>query len=337
MSRCAPTHYYNMKLRVACVQFNPILGKVEANIAKVRSLLVDSKKEIDLLVLPELSLTGYNFKSPQDIQSYLEVSETGPSFLLAKELSQKFQCTTVIGYPENSQGTTYNSALVVNELGEVVYNYRKTHLYETDEAWGCSENPSNTFSPVKLMLGKGSQRRQFITNIGICMDLNPYKFVAPFNEFEFSLLCWKNMSRLIIVPTAWLATDSPSIKEDWTKEQKEAAASKWRKEFENNAVADAKVPNMDLINYWILRFFPFLSHPMNEMPRLKTKTHVILCNRTGIEDDVLYGGSSSILRFDSAVANHDAIDSTNPSVEVLESAGFATEEVIYHEIDCDGL
>ncbi|SGZ58517.1 CIC11C00000002550 [Sungouiella intermedia] len=134
-----------MKLRIACVQFSPTLGKIEANIAKVNKLLSGVKKDIDLLVLPELSLTGYNFASPNEINPYLEVAHSGPTFNLASELSSKFRCTTIIGYPEKFQNTTYNSAMVVNESGQLIYNYRKTHLYETDENWGCSENPEKNF------------------------------------------------------------------------------------------------------------------------------------------------------------------------------------------------
>lgn len=318
-----------MKLRIACVQFSPTLGKIEANIAKVNKLLSGVKKDIDLLVLPELSLTGYNFSSPNEINPYLEVAHSGPTFNLASELSSKFRCTTIIGYPEKFQNTTYNSAMVVNESGQLIYNYRKTHLYETDETWGCSESPEKNFSPVTLKLG--AEKKPVITNIGICMDLNPYKFEAPFNEFEFSILCWKNGSQLVVVPTAWLSSESPSIKELLSIEQKKEEGKSWQKKLE--LLKDRATPLKLLTDYWIMRFFPFVRHPMNELPRRPGKTTVVLCNRTGIEDDVLYGGSSSIIQFDAEKPDDFNIDLTNPSVNVLSSAGWASEEVMYHEVE----
>lgn len=322
-----------MKLKIACVQFNPLLGKVEANASKIRTLLSGVKKEIDLIVLPELSLTGYNFSSPQDINPYLEDANRGVTCSLAKELSQKYGCATVIGYPEISHGRTYNSALVVDETGKVVYNYRKTHLYETDEKWGCNENHKKDFEPFALTLGKKDQKKTFLTNVGICMDLNPYKFEEPFNKFEFSLLCWKNDSSLIIVPTAWLSSDSPSIQDDWTAEEKMKNAIEWQNKFESQTIKDSESTRESLINYWILRFFPFLAHPSNQLPPKLHKTTVVLCNRTGVEDDTLYGGSSSIMQFDPFKEQSLDVDGQNPSVEVLGTAGWANEEVLYRELE----
>ncbi len=46
-------------MRVACLQFSPKLRQVRENIRRVESLLVEVQpNEIDLLVLPELALTG---------------------------------------------------------------------------------------------------------------------------------------------------------------------------------------------------------------------------------------------------------------------------------------
>lgn len=319
-----------MKLRIACVQFSPTLGKVEDNIAKVKKLLSEVTRDIDLLVLPELSLTGYNFSSPREIEPFLESSSSGPTYSLALELSAKYSCTTVIGYPERFRKATYNSAMVVDEHGKLVYNYRKTHLYETDVTWGCKENPKKSFKSVKLRLGP--EKQSIKTNIGICMDLNPYKFEAPFNKFEFAKLCWKNSSQLVIVPTAWLSPDSPSIQDDASKDEKEKMGLEWKEKLASNS-ADFAEPLKQLTNYWILRFFPLLKHPMNQLPTLARKTTVVLCNRTGIEGDVMYGGSSSILQFDSEKSGDSNIDETNPSVKVFGSAGWASEEVLYHEVD----
>lgn len=322
-----------MKLRVACVQFNPLLGKIEANISKVKTLLSGVKKEIDLIVLPELSVTGYNFSSPQEISPFLEDTSRGATCSLAKELSKQYGCATVIGYPETSHGKTYNSALVVDDTGKIIYNYRKTHLYETDETWGCSENEDKEFPPFALTLGKKDQKKTFLTNVGICMDLNPYKFEAPFNEFEFSLSCWANDSSLIIVPTAWLSSDSPSIQDEWTPEEKQKRAVEWQRKFETKNIEDEEKSSNLLVNYWILRFFPFLSHPSNQLPSKLHKTTVVLCNRSGLEGDVLYGGSSSIIQFDPAKGQNLEVDCQNPSVEVLGSAGWANEEVLYRELE----
>lgn len=320
-----------MKLRIAGIQYNPLMGQVERNITKIHSLLSSFNRPIDLLVLPELAVTGYNFKTPGEIRPYLE-TQNGPSFQLAKDLSSRYQCTTIIGYPEDHQGTTYNSALVVNQDGELVYNYRKTHLYSADEAWGCSENPKRDFEAIELPLGKGPSREVIRTSIGICMDLNPYKFEAPFNDFEFSMSAYLNGSRLLVVPTAWLNEVSPDIQDDLLKEQKAERAKEIATQLEENTFENSAKPLGLLINYWIVRLFPFVAHPLNELPKQNKKVTTVICNRTGIEHETLYGGSSSIIQFDRSGADSEQVDALNPSVSILASAGRATEEVIYLEI-----
>lgn len=325
-----------MKLRVACVQLNAHLGKVDANITKVKQLLSTVKKEIDLILLPEFAVTGYNFSTRDEIEPYLAKAGSGPSATLARDLSKAYNCTTVIGYPEEDEEKIYNSAIVIDDQGTLVHNYRKTHLYDTDEGFGCSENPDNKFMPVSLKLGKGDQKTSVLTNLGICMDLNPYKFKAPFYEFEFASACLLNEASLILVPTAWLSENSPSIKEDLSKEEKIKQGKILQKQFEDQPdypVQNADKPSQLTVNYWILRFFPFLSHFSNYFPRKKTKTTVVMCNRVGVEGDTMYTGSSSIFQFDPTKPDTGHIDLKNHSVEVLGSLGQATEGVLYREIE----
>lgn len=325
-----------MKLRVACVQLNARLGKVDLNIAKVKHLLSKVKKDIDLILLPEFAVTGYNFSGRDEIEPYLAKAGSGPSATLAQDLSKQYNCTTVIGYPERFEDKIYNSAMVIDDQGSLVHNYRKTHLYDTDEAFGCSENPDKSFSPVALKLGKGEQKSSILTSIGICMDLNPYKFKAPFYEYEFASSCFVNNSSLILVPTAWLSENSPSINEELSKEEKLKRGQVLEKQIEDQPdypIQDADKPNTLTVNYWILRFFPFLSHLRNYFPRKKSRTTVVVCNRVGVEKDTMYTGSSSIYQFDPSQPDSDHIDQQNGSVQVLGSLGQATEGVLYREIE----
>ena len=49
-------------MKIGYVQFAPTFGDIEANMAKIESLLADNR-DADLLVLPELASTGYRFDS----------------------------------------------------------------------------------------------------------------------------------------------------------------------------------------------------------------------------------------------------------------------------------
>jgi protein N-terminal amidase len=357
-----------MKLKVACIQINPVIGQVEANIAKVRKLL-SSVPPVDMVLLPELAITGYNFKSPSMIKPYLESQrEGGSSINLAKEISTKFQCFTLIGYPEVYDSTIYNSTTLIAPNGKFLQNYRKTFLYEADEVWGCLENPQKGFKSFPLILDKqyyinpDSCREYNVvqTNIGICMDLNPYKFEAPFNEFEFSLSCFAQKVKLILCPMAWLSPDSPSTKSELTRDEKVAQSKPFAKFFNNENPATInsdpttknpvyeltsqdstndqqfipQIPSVSTVNYWILRFFPFLGHKNSIPNKYYKKVHVVACNRVGQEDDVIYGGSSLIIEFNDNGGNHE-IDVWNPSVKVLGSMGTGDEGVLVREIDVE--
>lgn len=95
---------------------------------------------------------GYNFRSLQHISPFLEPTVAGISSLWARSKALKYNCAVTVGYPEKVDITAkwpadpeyYNSAITVNSEGETVANYRKTHLYYTDERWAL-EGPSGFF------------------------------------------------------------------------------------------------------------------------------------------------------------------------------------------------
>jgi protein N-terminal amidase len=58
-------------------------------------------------------------------------------------MAKKLDCYVFGGYPEeflDSDNKThyYNSAYFITPTGDLMTNYRKTHLYETDKYW-CEE------------------------------------------------------------------------------------------------------------------------------------------------------------------------------------------------------
>lgn len=55
---------------------------------------------VDLLVLPEMALSGYIFSTPTSILPYLEPTTSGPTTELAQALAMRIECTVIAGYPE---------------------------------------------------------------------------------------------------------------------------------------------------------------------------------------------------------------------------------------------
>lgn len=55
---------------------------------------------VDLVVLPEMALSGYMFSTPASILPYLETPGKGPTSLLASALAARLRCYVIAGYPE---------------------------------------------------------------------------------------------------------------------------------------------------------------------------------------------------------------------------------------------
>lgn len=413
----APVTKLAVKLRIAIVQLNPQIGQVTQNVKRATCLLNKLEESIgrsstgktpDLIIFPEFALTGYNFHSRDHILPYTSKTKDGPSYEMAKEVSKRFHCYTVIGYPERTDSSAdaslYNSAAVVGPNGELIFNYRKSFLYYTDEEWGCQENPRGFQSFPLHFKGKGRDMSNtnaknavdvtIRTSIGICMDLSPYKFEAPFHDYEFATYNIDNDNELIICPMAWLHSSSvtkesdvdlqaklDSIKESAERLNLPIYGSQGNFQFDlachrqterisrdsdisNATYADLKLPDMSNVNYWILRFLPFLAlkqrhqwspkdlFPFVSDPKTPRNSYmgstlheswkfagknavVVIANRCGIEDGTtVYAGSSGLYKFNGeSGSNENQIDSTNKSIELLGNLGKGLEGVLMRDVE----
>jgi predicted amidohydrolase len=116
-----------MSFKVGFAQFSPVRGEVECNIAHLRRLLTGV--QADVLVLPELSNSGYLHASTQELLSYSEPADgTGPFLSAMRELAQEMGGLIVAGFAEQAPEGIYNSAAAVDREG-VRQVYRKAHLF----------------------------------------------------------------------------------------------------------------------------------------------------------------------------------------------------------------
>ncbi|RSL91048.1 hypothetical protein CDV31_015547 [Fusarium ambrosium] len=252
-------------MRIGCLQFAPQVGDVNNNLNRADAVLSRANPEdLDLLVLPELAFSGYNFKSLQDITPFLEPSGSGITSLWARTIALKYNCTVTVGYPEKVDVSPkwptgpeyYNSLIVVNGDGETIANYRKSFLYYTDETWALEgKGFYDGYIP-----GLGN------TSIGICMDINPYKFEAPWHAFEFAFHVLEVESNLVIISMAWMTREEPRL---FTRMPNE--------------------PDMETLTYWVTRLEPLIRSDNED------EIIVVFCNRSGNEDEAMYAGTSAVI------------------------------------------
>ena len=114
-------------MRVALGQIVGTPGNVMANLALMERLAADAARQGgDLLLLPELFLSGYNIGA--DVQRLAEPLD-GPSAGAARDIAAEAGIAIAYGYPERAPEGVYNSAAIIDRSGRFIANYRKTHLW----------------------------------------------------------------------------------------------------------------------------------------------------------------------------------------------------------------
>ncbi|MFH1686523.1 MAG: nitrilase-related carbon-nitrogen hydrolase [bacterium] len=128
-------------MKIGYLQFEPRLGDNQANYDRVAALLPGAA-EADLIVLPELANSGYNFTSRHMAEASAESAEDGPLVSLLTKAAAEHDLHVVAGMNERDGDVLYNSAVLVGPHG-LVGKYRKTHLF-----W----NEKDLFAPGDLGL-----------------------------------------------------------------------------------------------------------------------------------------------------------------------------------------
>lgn len=98
------------------------------------------------------------------------------------------------------------------------------------------------------------------------MDLNPYRFEAPWHAFEFAFHVLEVRANLIIVTMAWLTREDSK---SFTRMPNE--------------------PDMETLTYWAQRLEPVIRNEDRD------EVIIVFCNRTGIEGNAVYAGTSAVI------------------------------------------
>ncbi|MBU2649895.1 MAG: carbon-nitrogen hydrolase [Bacteroidetes bacterium] len=119
-------------------QFSPVLGDVNANI-HILEKAFQSAPLPDILVLPELANSGYNFSSAGEARKYSETLVNSPFLEFLRETSRKRNIYIVSGFNENDGNEIYNTAIITGPEG-IVGKYRKIHLFMNEKDYFAPGN-----------------------------------------------------------------------------------------------------------------------------------------------------------------------------------------------------
>ena len=114
-------------VKTGFLQFEPILGKPKKNIARIESLLLQAA-DADLIVIPELANSGYNFESKEQAIQLAESIDNSPYLNFLSEQAKKLNIYIVSGFHEIEKDLLYNTSVLVGPNG-LIGKYRKIHLF----------------------------------------------------------------------------------------------------------------------------------------------------------------------------------------------------------------
>lgn len=146
----------NKKLKIGLVQYSPVWEDKSASKEKIINLL-NHTNGLNLLIFPEMTLTGFTMKS-NDFAEELE----GESHSFFSSLAKKNRSSIMYGVIEKGQKKNFNTLVHINNQGKIVSTYRKIHPF--------------TYSKEDINFGKG--KSLVITSVkgikiglSICYDL----------------------------------------------------------------------------------------------------------------------------------------------------------------------
>lgn len=132
MDSFASATAYEAKIKIACIQMRPVIGQIEANVAHSIAL-IDRAAALgaNLVVLPELSNSGYVFNSREEAFAVAEPIPVGRTVAAWSDIAAKHRLYLVAGICERDGTRLFNSAVLIGPEG-YVGTFRKVHLWNEE-------------------------------------------------------------------------------------------------------------------------------------------------------------------------------------------------------------
>ena len=111
-------------MKIALYQMSPVWENKAANCSEIQEVLRNSLPEVDLLIFPEMSLTGFTMKAESVAE---EVQGESAAFFC--ELSKTYKTAVIGGFVSSEDSQYFNCALYADKTGTPQGIYRKIHPF----------------------------------------------------------------------------------------------------------------------------------------------------------------------------------------------------------------
>lgn len=140
----------NIKIKIGIYQFRSLFGQKRKNLSKIITGL--NSVDADIIVLPELPFTGYNFRDRDEVKYLAEDPYQSEIVTTLKALCKEKNFYIVTGFAEKAQDKYFNSSLLIGPEG-IIHIYRKIHLFNNEKYWfdpGDTPLQVNTVREAKI-------------------------------------------------------------------------------------------------------------------------------------------------------------------------------------------
>jgi len=154
-------------MKIGLIQYNPVWEDKISNEKRITSLLNEGNKDVDLLIFPEMTLTGFSMNS----ETFAEEIE-GESFKYFASIAKNFECNVIAGVIEKRSAKYFNTIIHIEKNGKLKTHYYKIHPFsysEEDKHFSAGDKP--------VITGVGDWK----IGLSICYDLRfpeLYRFYA---------------------------------------------------------------------------------------------------------------------------------------------------------------
>ncbi len=136
---------------IACAQTNPRFREIDYNLERMRQIV--ERTDADLIIFPELALTGYFFRNKEEALPYSRRLDSELVEVLT-HLAAFSQKAIILGFLEQDGEHLYNSSLAIGANGAIVGHYRKVHRFHLEKSVFTSGNLGFPVFDVPLRAGK---------------------------------------------------------------------------------------------------------------------------------------------------------------------------------------
>ncbi|MGO4690170.1 nitrilase-related carbon-nitrogen hydrolase [Glaciibacter sp. 2TAF33] len=122
-----------MSARVAVATFDPVFGDLNANARRATDLIRRARgRGADIVVLPELCLSGYMFDSKDEVDTLAITLDHAVFSALSEALGDR-PGIVIAGFAERMPNGTFCISAAIIDMDGIVGVYRKSHLWNREK------------------------------------------------------------------------------------------------------------------------------------------------------------------------------------------------------------